>query len=264
MERAKILGTASWLLACGAVSAGVRIETVSIEPGAPATGQRVQTVLVQDGKARAEVNRSGSLILKAGKIYVVDDKRQSYRELDKATMQGYAGQAQNALSQMQERMKSMPPEQRAQIEKMMGGMMGGASATSQDQFEAKDTGKSDTAEGRSCRVWNLLRNGQIYEEMCVVPFSSLPGKEDFETTFRQLGEAFEGVAAAVPNASKDSAVRLSVKGYPVRNRYFLNGQPTGRETRLKSWKEESIPAATFDIPAHYKKQENPMLPMPGG
>jgi hypothetical protein len=154
----------------------------------------------------------------------------------------------------------MPPEQRAQIEKMMGAQMPGGMPGKEDVYEAKDTGKSDTSEGRKCRVWNLLKNGKMQEEVCVVPFSSLPGKENFEKTFKELAEAFEGMAGAIPGVAESTKARSSINGYPVRARpYDDMGKLRGTETVLKTWVEEAIPAATFEVPKGYKKQDMPNL-----
>ncbi len=254
----KCLLTGSTLFIATAAHAGVRFETVNRDIKTQAAQGPGQTALIQGGMARFGVNATGSMILRDGKVFFVDDQRKTYRELDKATMQGYSSQTNAAMEQMQERMKKMTPEQRAQFEKLMGGMMPGAAAPKNDVWTSKDTGKGATVDGRKCRTWHLLRNGQLAEELCVVPLSTLPGKEDLEDTFRRLAEAFEGFTAGLPGADSAKA-RNAIKGYPVRVRTYMDGKPTGTEQVLKSWTEESVPAAAFDIPASYKKQEMPNL-----
>ena len=245
-------------LLASTATAGVRIETITRDSKTLAASGKAQLVEVQNGAVRSQGDGSG-MILKAGKIIIIDDKKKTWSELDKATMQGYANQANAAMAQMQERMKNMPPEQRAQMEKMMGGMaMPGAGKPV--VFEAKKTGKTDTVEGRKCANWHLLQDGKIIEEMCVVPFNSLPGKEDMKKSFQELTEAFQGFASAVPNAAEQVKVRNTIDGYPVRTRPYVNGAPSGTEHVLKSWTEASIPAAQFEVPAGYKKKE---LPRPG-
>jgi hypothetical protein len=244
-------------LLCATAVAGVRIETIDRDIATKKVDGAPAVVLVQDGNVRVNSGRSGAMLLKGSTIYVIDDKRKSYRELDKATMQGYANQANAAMAQMQDRMAKMSPKQREMMEKMMGGNMAGLGAPPKKKvYSARDTGKNDTVEGRKCRIWQMLRDGEVYEEGCVVPFSSLPGKEDFQKTFKNLAEAFEGLAAAAPNAGSETA-RSAVNGYPVRVRPIENGVPRGTETVLKSWTEESIPAAMFEVPAGYKKQAMP-------
>lgn len=262
----KTVGYALIVLAACTASAGVKIETVNRDIKTQAVEGGSQTLLVQDGKVRINGSQHGGMILKGGVIYILDDKRKAYREMDKATMKATMDKAGAAMAQMQERMKNMPPEQRAQMEKMMGGNMPGMMGGKPKVYTSRDTGKTDTSEGRKCSVWHMLADGAVYEELCVVPFSTFPGKEDFEKTFKEIGEAFSGMASAFPGAGDQVKARSAVKGYPVRVRPFANGQPSGKETVLKSWTEESIPAATFEIPAGYQKREMPAMPAmgPGG
>jgi hypothetical protein len=267
MQRLLIMKTQLFVLvalAAGSASAGVRIETISRDIKTQVVDGAPQTVLVQDGKVRVSSNRSGGMILKGGVLYILDDKRKTYREMDKASSKATINQANSVMQQMQERMKNMPPAQREQLEKMMGANMPGMAAPGKPKvYTSKDTGKGDTVEGRKCRVWQMLRDGVPYEEVCVVPFSSLPGKENFEQTFKELAEAFEGLAGAVPGAGDDTKARSAIKGYPARVRSIENGKIGSTETVLKSWVEEAIPATTFDIPKGYKKLENPPMGMQG-
>ncbi len=248
---------------CASAAAGVRIETVDRDIATKRVDGEPGVVFVQGGNVRVN-NRGGAMLLKGSTLYVIDDKRRTYSEIDKATMRGYANQANAAMSQMQEQLAKMPPEQRQMMERMMGGKMPGLGAPPRKKvYTSRDTGKSDTVEGRKCRIWQMLRDGEAYEEVCVVPFSSLPGKEDFQKTFKELAEAFEGLAAAAPNAGDETA-RSAINGYPVRVRRLQNGAPTGLETVLRSWTEESLPASLFEVPPGYKKQAMPAVGMPGG
>ena len=242
----KLILTAAAMLAATQVSAGVRIETVTRDIKTQVVDGGTQVVMVQDGKIRMNNSKHGNgMILKNSVLYVFDDTRKTYSEIDKATMKKTADQAGAAMKQMEEHLKNMPPEQRAQMEKMMGGNMGGK----KDVYEAKDTGKSETSEGRQCRVWNVLKNGKVSEELCVVPFSSLPGKEDFEKAFKELADATAGMTAGLPGAGDSIKARNSVNGFPVRVRYFDEaGKSRGTETILTKWIAESLAGSTFEVP----------------
>jgi hypothetical protein len=249
----------SALLMAATASAGVRIETTTRDIKTQAIDGGPQIVLVQNGMIRMNNPKNANgVILKNSMFYILDDQKKTYSEIDKATMQQTADQAGAAMKQMQEQLKSMPPEQRAQMEKMMAGMPG--MSGKKDVYEAKNTGKSDTAEGRRCQVWHVLKNAKVQEELCVVPFSSLPGKEDVEKSFKQIAEAFEGMAANLPGAGDSIKARNSVNGYPVRVRLYDDaGKLRGMETVLTKWADESIPASTFEIPAGYQKKDLPKI-----
>ena len=249
------------LLCATAASAGVRIETVTRDIKTQVADGGAQIVLVQDGMVRVNnANKANGVILKNAMFYVLDDQKKTYMEMDKATIKKTADQAGAAMKQMQEQLEKMPPEQRAQMEKMMGANMPGMMSGKKDTYEVKDTGKSDTSEGRKCRVWTLLKNGTVHEELCVVPFASLPGKEDFEKTFKELAEGFAGMASGLPGVGDSIKARNAINGYPVRVRSFDDaGNPRGTETVLTKWVEESLPGATFEIPAGYKKKDLPRM-----
>jgi hypothetical protein len=257
----KKLILAAAMVIAGSAHGGVRIETVTRDIKTQSPDGPASVLLVQDGNVRTSGDRGNSVIIKDGSIYILDDDEKTYRQMDRAQMQQMAGQASAAMAQMQARMKDMPPEQRAMMERMMGGQLpGGMSSGKPDVWAAQDTGKNDTVAGRQCRVWNLTRNGKPFEELCVVPYPSLAGKENLEKAFRDLADAFGDLAQAMPNADAGAKGRLDVKGYPIRTRsYDAGGKYRGSETVLSKWAEESIPAATFEVPKGYAKQSMPGL-----
>jgi hypothetical protein len=247
-------------LLAGTASAGVRIETVHRDMKTLVVEGTPQVVLVQDGKVKFSGSEDGSMILKDATLFAIDDKHKTYREMDKATMQKAAGQANDAMAQLRAKMEKMPPEQRAQMEKMMGKLPGAASGTKSAAYEAKDMGKTDTSEGRKCHIWNILKDGTPHEELCVVPFSSLPGKEDMQKTFKELAEAFKGLT---PSQDNSVAAHSAVNGYAIRVRTFDKaGTMRAKEMVLKSWTEVAVPASSFEVPAGYKKQELPSFGKP--
>ena len=245
------------ICASAVASAGVRFETVVRDMGTGAI-KSTQVTEVQNGAVRSS-SPDGTILLKADKMIMIDDRQKTYTEMDKATMEAYSNKANAAMAQMREQLKSMPPEQRAQMEKMMGGMKMPGTSSESMVFDAKDTGKSDTVEGRKCRVWHFRQDGNVIDEMCVVPFSTLPGKEDMRKTMMKLAEAFAGMRKNVPGAAEQVKARNGIDGYPVRSRPYFNGKPQGVESVLKSWTETNIPAATFEIPAGYKKKAPPSM-----
>lgn len=258
MKTASLAG--SLLLSAGAV-AGVHVENVTRDIQTKAVDGPAQVVLVQDGNIRASHGKDNAVIIKGSTITILDAGQKTYTEMDKEQMKKMAAQASAAMTQMQEKLKNMPPEQRAMVEKMMGSHLpGGLNSGTPDVYDAKNTGKTDTVEGRKCTVWTLTRNGKLLEEMCVVPFSALPGKENFEKSFKELAETFAEFSKGMPGIDNQVQVRANVNGYPVRSRsYDANGKFRGTETVLTKWVEENVPAAQFEVPAGFKKKELPQL-----
>ncbi|MBC8024711.1 MAG: DUF4412 domain-containing protein [Steroidobacteraceae bacterium] len=258
----KLLFAVAAVLAATTAGAGVRIETVTRDVKTKVADGGAQVMQVQDGKVRIQIPKtSGGMILKNSILYVLDDKKKTYMEMDKETMRKGAEQAGAAMKQMRDQMAKMTPEQRAQMEKMMGGNLPpGMMSGKPDTWAANNTGKTDTSEGRKCTIWTLNKNGKLQEELCVVPFSSLPGKEDLEKTFKELAASFEGMANGLPGVGDAAKVRNSINGFPVRTRFFeAGGAERAMETVVTQWVEESVPAAKFEIPAGYQKKSMPKM-----
>jgi len=256
----KILFTSVAVFASGAF-AGVHIENVTRDIKTKTPQGEVQTMLVQDGMLRTS-HATGAVILKGSTMIMLDDKRKQYREMNKEDMKKMADQAGAAMKRMNEQMKNMSPEQRAMMEKMMGNKIpGGMGAPDKpDVWEAKDLNKTGTVEGRKCQVWTMSRNGALFEELCVVPYKSLPGKENLDKVFKDMAAAFADLAKASPNADQTAKAFAAINGYPVRTRYYEgDGKFRPTETVLTKWVEESIPLSTFDVPAGYKKMAMPTM-----
>lgn len=246
-------------LVSGGALAGIHVENVTRDSATKAQQGDVHTILIQDGVMRTTGGSAGIVILKGSTITIVDDKRKQYRVMTKEDLKKLADTAGDAMAKMQEKMKNMSPEQRAMMEKMMGNRVaGGMSMDKPATWESKSLGTSATVEGRKCQNWNLLRNGVPYEELCVVPYSSLPGKEDFQKVFKEMSEAFADLAKSVPGADQSAKARAAINGYAVRTRmYDADGKFRPTETIMTKWVEESIPASMFEVPAGYTKLEMP-------
>jgi len=253
---------AGCLLAAQVAAAGVYIETVrhNLSTG---TTELSQKMYVQAGSGRFADPGGNTTVIKGDTMYVIDDADRSYIVLDKATMQNLAKKVSDMMAKAKEQMAKLPPEQRAQMEQMMGGA--DALDGKQRTVEVKDTGKSDKVEGRSCKLWDVTRNGQLDEQICVVAFSALPGKENFQELFASFSRVFEEMAQSVPMLagamSNEFSALSKVGGYPVRQRaYDERGKLVNEESFVKVWREESIPASMFEIPAGYKQKQMQMGP----
>jgi hypothetical protein len=249
--------------ASSGVMAGIHVENVTRDITTKAQQGNTQTMLVQNGMMRTNASSSGAVILKGSTIIMIDDKRKQYREMTKEDLKKMAAGAGEAMAKMQEKMKNMTPEQRAMMEKMMGNRIPGGmgSPDKPDTWESKNLGTTATVEGRKCQNWNLLRNGAPFEELCVVPYNTLPGKEDFQKVFKEMAEAFGDLAKQVPGADQSAKARAAINGYAVRTRmYASDGKFRPTETIMTKWVEESIPASMFEPPAGYVKAELPKRP----
>jgi urocanate hydratase len=235
-------------------SAGVYVELRDRNVGS-GSSELAQKMYVQNGLGRFVDAGGRATLIKNGTMYIIDDADKSYIAFDKATMEQLAKKLNGAMEQMKEQLAKLPPEQRAQAEQMMPGMSGG------DQkwvVDAIDTGKSDKVDGRACRVWDIKRNGELDDQLCVVPYSSLPGKENFQAVFANFAKAFEEMAKSAPMLAgmmtNEFSAQAKVNGFPVRTRAYEEGKLGDTEHVMSVWREEAIPASMFEVPAGYKQK----------
>jgi uncharacterized protein DUF4412 len=245
-------------LVAQAANAGVYVELVDRDIASGKT-ELSQKMYVQNGLGRFVDAGGRATLIKDGTMYIIDDSDKSYIAFDKATMEQLAKKINGAMAQMKEQLAKLPPEQRAQMEAMMPGMSGGEKKW---VVEAFDTGKSDKVDGRACRLWDIKRNGELDDQLCVVPYSSLPGKENFQAMFANFAKVFEEMAKSVPMLSgmmtNEFAAQAKVNGFPVRTRSYEDGKLGDSEHSMRVWREEAIPASMFSIPAGYKPKQMPM------
>ncbi len=231
----------------------------------------------QQGMLRADsTDGHTAALFKDNSMYMLDASTKSYRVLDKAAMDQMAGKINDAMASMQAKMASMSPEQRAAMERAMQGMgqnmPGAAAAPKTHTFDAIDMGASGTAGGRSCHMWNVLRDGKPTEQLCVVPESSLPGTAEvmagirnaaaFNAQFQEAMQARGGPVATMASntggmMSQNLAVMQKIGGMPVATRHFdaTTGALASTETVMTQWQQRSIDAAQFEVPPGYTRKD---------
>jgi hypothetical protein len=201
--------------------------------------------------------RADYVIFRDDTLYVIDTAERSYTAMDRKTVSALAAQVGGAMQQMRAEPAKMPPEQRKMMEQMMGGNMPGAKAPPAP-LVARDLGRNEKVDGRSCRLWELTRGKVIDSQICVVPFSGLPGKEDVLGLMQRMSEMMKPLAEAMQglgDISADTEAMSAVKGFPVLWRDYENGKPTGEETLLRSWREENVAPGLLVVPKGYRKRD---------
>jgi hypothetical protein len=234
-----------------AASAGIYVELEDRDVGG-GQAQLAQKMYVQGGNGRF-VDADGLVsIIKGDTMYFIDDSDRTYIVFDKETMAKLAKQLAAQLERQKEQIAKLPPDQRAQLEALLV-------PSGSREVDAVDTGKTEKVDGRTCRVWEITRGGQPDDQVCVVPFASLPGKENIQAVFANFAKVFEEMAKNVPTLagmmSNEFDAQAKVNGFPVRSRAYDNGRLGDSEQVLKVWREETIPASHFDIPAGYQPKQ---------
>jgi hypothetical protein len=257
-SRIKQLVTLSLSLAPLSAFAGTTMESVDHRLDSK-QADSVITVSAQDGNLRVDSpDRNGTTIFKDDTIYVLNTKDKTYNAMDRASMQKMAEQISPALKQMQEQLAKLPPEQRAQVEKMMGQSAPGA--TKEHTQEFRKTSRSEKVAGYTCNYVEMLEDGVKQSEFCVVPNGTLKGSADLMAAAQKMQAMLEDMLKTLDSPlmkqmiTRQQTNYAQLGGIPVLTRRFEDGKATA-ETTLRSVRSESLPASAFDIPAGYTKQD---------
>ena len=196
-----------------------------------------------------------------GTMTMIDKKKKEYSQITaqemEAAMKQVQAQMEQAQAQREQAMAKVPPEMRAKMEQMMGGM-GGAFAgaitvtkggtrkvagydTQQYTISMGDTMKHD--------VWNTTS--------LQLPFDP--------AQFRRMS-GFSNPAAFGPmmkGMSKMAEKMKEVQGFTLAETTSIKMMGRGNDTSKEAVevKKGPIPADAFAVPAGYKKVDSPMLKM---
>jgi hypothetical protein len=178
--------------------------------------------------------------------------------MDRASMKRMAEQLNPALQMLQERMKTMTPEQRAQMEKMLGTKIPAGEA--QPQPEIKRTSRNDKISGYSCTYVEVREASVLTDELCVVPANALQGSAELMNSAKKMSVLVNDMMASMDApwlkqmAQKQIQNFEALGGIPVVSRHFVDGKPQN-ETSLTSISAETVAASLFEIPAGYSKKD---------
>ena len=223
------------------------------------SGGNTKTNQIQIEKERMRAESDTQTVVFDGAkqvLWLINDGRKSYSEMTKADVDRMGGQLNDAMAKMQEQLKSLPPEQRTQIEAMMKGrgmpaMAGGAPAS---KTEYRKTG-ADKVGSWACDKYEGTRGGQKVTELCTVDPKVLGfAMSDFQVS-KQLMEFFSKI---VPQgADRMFAVgtpeEQGFSGVPVRRISFNNGQQQS-VSEVTQASRQNFPASVFELPAGYQKE----------
>lgn len=204
-------------------------------------------------------------------MLMIDDTNKTYTEMTKADVEALGGQVSAAMSQMQEAMKNMPPEQRAQMEAMMargrgaaGGRAGGMGAAAAARPTYKKTGTDTVGKWTCDKYEGYNAEGQKTSEVCTVDPKVLGfTAADFAVT-KDMAAFFQKL---MPNMAAQTFRIGSVEdqgfsGVPVRSTMTVGAQTV--TTEIADVKRQSFPDSLFQVPAGYQKTDSPFGAMGRG
>ena len=208
----------------------------------------------QNGQGRTDMIFRGD----RREMIMVNHGARRYVVMDEATIKQMTAQLSSAMSQMQEMLKNVPPEQRAAMEEMMRGR-GMAMPSQQAPSELRRTSESGTQSGYAAVKYQIVRDGTVERDLWVTEWANIEGSAEARPAFERMAsfmqELMAGLTEIVGDMGQDSFRHMSeMNGFPVLTvEYDDDGQPE-METRLLSASEQTLPATAFEPPSGYTRQ----------
>ncbi|MBT8089946.1 MAG: hypothetical protein KJO01_07040 [Gammaproteobacteria bacterium] len=202
-----------------------------------------------------------SMIFLGNEFLYVDHRKKSYMVMDEAMLNEVSAQISDAMKQMEAELARMPPEQRAMVEQMMKGQMGGMMG----QKDTPPPAPSVKAVGsgkwlsKTCRKYAVFEGAEKTQELCAAELDDVDGGDEVMAAFRSMAAYITKMTESMPMDVNDGMnpgeLMDQIDGFPVLTTDYENGVAV-RETSVDSVIEKNLEPGLFAAPDGYRR-ENP-------
>lgn len=239
------------VLAAFAVPAGAdtRLQYVNEKSGDPETA-----IIIKDGKVRMNSPEADGWSIfdsKTKTLTAVNSAEKSYTVLDEETMRQVSGQMSAAMQEMKKQLDEMPPEQRAMMEKMMGGMANAGKKMVETKTDR--TGKTLQKGGYQCEQVFMSVGSISRSELCVVDMNKIDIPAGDRNTLDAMQEHMQALSESLSDTfGTDLKFDFeSMGGMPV---YMKQDRERSGEV-LKEVSHSGIDASLFEIPEGFREEK---------
>ncbi|HSB62430.1 MAG TPA: DUF4412 domain-containing protein [Vicinamibacteria bacterium] len=234
-------------LVLAALPAAAEDLTIVFKDGKGAT----ETQYYAAGKMRNAAGDHDSIMdFSTGTITTIDHKRKEYSQV---TLDQLEAAMKQASAQMEQSMANVPPAMRERMEQMMGGAMGEVTVTKggTKKVAGYDTQQYTVTMGETVKneLWNTTA---LQVPIDPAQFRKMAG---FSSSFAG-GPMMRGMAKMAEKMKEIQGLTLA-QSTSVK----MMGRANETSREAVEVKKGAVPAATFAVPAGYKKVESPMLKM---
>jgi len=196
--------------------------------------------------------------LKGGQMIVMDGKKKTYYVITRKDMDAQAAMIQERMNspemkKAQEQMKNLPPDAQKKMESAMAGMFA---------VDVKKTGTSRTIAGYKCENWNVTIGQLSKSEQCLTNELKFPVQawdlyRSYADSMKSMMAAFGPMARSMTTMQEQLK---KLKGFPLANTTTTSvmGHRSVSSSEVTSIKRGAIPASAWEVPAGYKRVDNPM------
>lgn len=192
-------------------------------------------------------------------MWFVDHEDKTYRQVDRASIDAFAAKMNAAMAKMKEQMASLPPEQRAMMEKNMGAMMPGAAETKPaPTVEYRKTTESKSISGFDCTKYERVEDGKVEEFLWIAPSSAIGFSSEDQAVFQKMGQFMQRMLAALGPAmgqevGDEFAAVSKLGGWPILTQTLGDDGKVEDETLVESIAHDTLATSLFEVPEGYKQ-----------
>ena len=217
-----------------------------------------QSTMVRMDEVRGEEIAS-SMIFLGNEFLYVDHRKKSYIVMDEAMLDEVSAQISDAMKQMEAELARMPPEQRAMVEQMMkgqmGGMMGQQDAPPAPSVKAVGSGKWQS---KTCRKYAVFEGPEKTQELCAAKLDDVDGGDEVMAAFRSMAAYITKMTESLPMGMNEGMnpgeLMYQIDGFPVHTTDYENGVAV-QETLLDSITEKDLQPELFMAPDGYRRED---------
>jgi hypothetical protein len=248
-------------LAVGVTTASAGTVIVGTYTGTKAPKARSVEFRIQDGRGKITSAEAQPIYYDHAKrtAYLVDKQKGTSIPMDEEGAKAMSGRLAEAQRKIEQQMKTMPPEQRAMVEKMMKEQGGGLPPPGQRtplQFAKSGNGKVGAW---PCDTYSATADGRTVE-VCTAEPATLGIAAEDEAVFEGFLDLSQKMAGE-PSATGLGRSDRDFPGLPLERSESRDGKVTDRFT-IETIKQEKMRAADLTVPAGLKELQ-PGAPPPG-
>ncbi len=208
--------------------------------------------------------RDQTLVFRGGEqssITVIDHHKKSFSVIDRESMAAFSTEMQILMQATSTRIESLPPEQRAIVQKMIESQIGKARQPNPNPSTVLKTHERDTLSGLPCVKYEVFLRGEKLREVWVTSPESVQGGESALAILQEMSDFYstlmDSVDRTIPGLGGGFRVDQNpfedlgrMNGFPVLTRNFADGR-VRTEIVLHSVGEQSLSPAELEPPEGY-------------
>jgi len=185
-------------------------------------------------------------------LTMIDPDTKTYTEMTKAEVDAMAAQIAPAMAQMQEMLKSLPPEQRAKLEAAMKGRGTPGPGAAAPKTVYKKIG-TDKVGKWTCDKYEGYKGDQKTSELCTVDPKVLGFTASDLAVSGQMAAFFKSFMPQMADQGfkVGTVAEQGFSGVPVRQAFTIAGRQTVME--ITDVTRQAFPDSVFQVPAGYQK-----------